>query len=301
MSATLNDLPDATWVAQLIEVALTEDFGDAVRGLDVTSQATVSVDKQFTAEVVARDRGVLAGGFLIPQVLQAVSRRFELPQVEVELKLGEGSELTPGARIATLRGNARVILSAERTFLNLISRASGVASVTNKWAQALSGSKTLVLDTRKTTPGLRALEKYAVRTGGGTNKRMGLYDVAMIKDNHIVAAGSLSNAVKLVREQFPQVTIQVEADHLDQVKEALALGVKFLLLDNLDDATLREVVTWVRAQDTPQGYVELEATGRMTLERATSVGATGVDFVSVGALTHSAPIIDIGLDFSPLT
>lgn len=300
MSSTVNDLPDATWVAQLIELALTEDFGDAVRGLDVTSQATVSADKQLTAEVVARDLGVLAGGFLIPQVLQAVSCRFELPEVAVELHLSEGHELTPGARIATLRGNARVILSAERTFLNLISRASGVASVTNKWAQALADSKTLVLDTRKTTPGLRALEKYAVRVGGGTNKRMGLYDVAMIKDNHIVAAGSLSNAVKLVREQFPQVSIQVEADHLNQVKEALTLGVNFLLLDNMDDATLREVVTWVRAQDTPQGYVELEATGRMTLERAASVGDTGVDFVSVGALTHSAPIIDIGLDFSAL-
>lgn len=300
MSSTVNDLPDATWVAQLIEIALTEDFGDAVRGLDVTSQATVSADKQLTAEVVARDLGVLAGGFLIPQVLQAVSCRFELPEVAVELHLSEGHELTPGARIATLQGNARVILSAERTFLNLISRASGVASVTKKWAQALADSKTLVLDTRKTTPGLRALEKYAVRVGGGTNKRMGLYDVAMIKDNHIVAAGSLSNAVKLVREQFPQVSIQVEADHLNQVKEALALGVNFLLLDNMDDATLREVVTWVRAQDTPQGYVELEATGRMTLERAASVGGTGVDFVSVGALTHSAPIIDIGLDFSAL-
>jgi nicotinate-nucleotide pyrophosphorylase (carboxylating) len=156
-----------------------------------------------------------------------------------------------------------------------------------------------VLDTRKTTPGLRALEKYAVRCGGGTNKRMGLYDVAMVKDNHVVAAGSVTAAVRAVRERFPDVAIQVEADTLDQAVEAIAAGARFLLLDNMPTALMSEVVAVVRAGEDRTGRVELEATGNLALDRAVEVARTGVDYLSVGGLTHSSPILDLALDLQP--
>jgi nicotinate-nucleotide pyrophosphorylase (carboxylating) len=171
-----------------------------------------------------------------------------------------------------------------------------VATHTRRWADVLAGSGATVLDTRKTTPGLRELEKYAVRCGGGTNKRMGLYDVAMVKDNHVVAAGSVTAAVRAVRERFPDVAVQVEADTLDQALEAVDAGARFLLLDNMRPAVLRDVVAAVRVREPEVGRVELEATGNLTLERAADVAATGVDYLSVGALTHSSPILDLALD-----
>jgi nicotinate-nucleotide pyrophosphorylase (carboxylating) len=200
-----------------------------------------------------------------------------------------------GDVLARLTGPVQVLLIAERTLLNLASRASGVATHTRRWADALEGTGALVLDTRKTTPGLRALEKYAVRCGGGTNKRMGLYDVAMVKDNHVAAAGSVTAAVEAVRARFPGVAIQVEADTADQALEAVAAGATFLLLDNMPTPLLAEVAAAVRAVD---ARVELEATGNLTLDRAREVAATGVDYLSVGGLTHSSPILDLALDLT---
>jgi nicotinate-nucleotide pyrophosphorylase (carboxylating) len=201
--------------------------------------------------------------------------------------------------LASLEGRTQVLLVAERTLLNLASRASGVATATRAFARELEGTGAQVLDTRKTTPGLRALQKYAVRAGGGTNKRMGLYDVAMVKDNHVVAAGSVAAAIRAVREMFPDVQIQVEADTTAQALEALASGADFLLLDNMAPGRLAETVAAVREREGHDGvpaHVELEATGNLTLGKARAVAAAGVDFLSVGALTHSAPILDLALD-----
>jgi len=185
-----------------------------------------------------------------------------------------------------------------RTLLNLVSHASGIATHTRRWADALAGTGARVLDTRKTTPGLRALDKYAVRCGGGTNKRMGLFDVAMVKDNHVLAAGGIREAVAAVRAAFPDVEIQVEADTLEQALEAVEAGARFLLLDNMPLAVLTEVVAAVRAREPETGRVELEATGGLTLETAAAVAATGVDYLSVGALTHSSPVLDVALDLA---
>ncbi len=222
--------------------------------------------------------------------------RFDLDPVAVDLLVPDGESVTAGQVLTVLRGPVQVLLIAERTVLNLVSRASGVATHTRRWADALDGTGAQVLDTRKTTPGLRELEKYAVRCGGGTNKRRGLFDVAMVKDNHVVAAGSVSAAVAAVRARFPDVEIQVEADTRDQALEALDAGARFLLLDNMSTGVLADVVSAVRAREGVTGRVELEATGNLTLDRAREVAATGVDYLSVGGLTHSSPILDLALD-----
>jgi nicotinate-nucleotide pyrophosphorylase (carboxylating) len=192
-------------------------------------------------------------------------------------------------------GPTRALLTAERTALNLLCRMSGVATHTRKWADMLDGTGAMVLDTRKTTPGLRMLEKYAVRAGGGTNKRMGLYDVAMIKDNHKLAAGSITEAFRRVRDRFPDVPVQVEAETVAEAIEAVDAGATFLLLDNMKPDLLREVVAAVG------GRAELEATGNLTLEVARDYGETGVNYLSAGGLTHSSPILDIALDLRPAT
>jgi nicotinate-nucleotide pyrophosphorylase (carboxylating) len=216
-------------------------------------------------------------------------------------RLAPGATLTAGAAdgdrvrrgdvLLTVRGPVRALLAAERSALNIASRASGIATATRAWVDAVAGTGAVVLDTRKTTPGLRPLEKYAVRCGGGANKRMGLYDVAMVKDNHVAAAGSVAAAVALVRERAPRITVQVECDTVDQVKEAVDAGADFLLLDNMTPDQLRAAVELVGDLD-----VELEATGGLTLAVAREVADTGVDFLSVGALTHSSPILDLALD-----
>jgi nicotinate-nucleotide pyrophosphorylase (carboxylating) len=195
-----------------------------------------------------------------------------------------------GDVLATVTGPTRLLLTAERTALNLLCRMSGVATHTRAWADALAGTKAMVLDTRKTTPGLRALEKYAVRAGGGTNKRMGLHDVAMIKDNHKLAAGGLTAAYRRVRTAFPELPVQVEVTTVAEAVEAVGAGADFLLCDNMTPETLTEVVTAVGDR------AELEATGGLALAVAAQYAATGVDYLSVGALTHSSPILDIALD-----
>jgi len=290
--------PDPAVLARLVATALDEDLGPAP-GRDVTTQATIPADETGTADLVARADGVVAGLVVVDEVLRQVAARLDLPAARVEPVVADGTAVARGDVLATLAGPVQVLLVAERTLLNLTSRASGVATHTRRWADALAGTGAQVLDTRKTTPGLRALEKYAVRCGGGTNKRMGLYDVAMVKDNHVVAAGSVAGAIDAVRARFPDVTIQVEADTTAQALEAIGAGARFLLLDNMSTDVLAATVAAVRAGEPTTGRVELEATGNLTLDRAREVAATGVDYLSVGALTHSSPILDLALDLRP--
>jgi nicotinate-nucleotide pyrophosphorylase (carboxylating) len=282
------------WVDELVERTLTEDLTggaplprepDVAVGFDVTTAATVPGTQFGTADLVARADGVVAG---LP-VAARVFRRLA-PGATLTAGAADGDRVRRGDVLLTVRGPVRALLAAERSALNIASRASGIATHTRAWADAIAGTKATVLDTRKTTPGLRPLEKYAVRCGGGTNKRMGLYDVAMVKDNHVAAAGSVAAAVALVKERAPRVPVQVEVDEVAQAEEAVAAGADFLLCDNMTPAQLREVVARVGDR------VELEATGGLTLAVAREVAETGVDFLSVGALTHSSPILDLALD-----
>lgn len=298
-----EDTIDLAWVARIVRHTLDEDLGvdseDEVKsgpGRDVTTQATISPATQGTALLVAREAGVVAGLVVVRPAVEQVARRFGLGPVSVDFLVADGTRVVAGDVVAEITGPTQVLLIAERSLLNLASRASGVATATRRWADQLVGTRAQVLDTRKTTPGLRELDKYAVRCGGGTNKRMGLYDVAMIKDNHVVAAGSVSAAIKRVQRQFPDVVVQVEADTTAQALEAVAAGARFLLLDNMPDDVLAATVAAVRSGEDQSGRIELEATGNLTLDRAASVAATGVDYLSVGALTHSAPILDLALD-----
>jgi nicotinate-nucleotide pyrophosphorylase (carboxylating) len=276
----------------VVDGALDEDLG-GFPGVDVTTLATIPSPQRSVAHVVARADGVVAGAPLVPLVFRAVSERLGLPEVDVELVREDGDQVARGDVLAILRGSTRATLVGERTLLNLLSRLSGVATHTRLWASELEGTGATVLDTRKTTPLLRALEKYAVRCGGGTNKRMGLYDVAMIKDNHKLAAGSLSAAIDAVRTTYPDVPIQVETTTTEESLEAVGAGARFLLCDNMSVELLAETVKAVRGTGEK---VEIEATGGLTLDVARAYAQTGVDYLSVGALTHSSPILDIALD-----
>ena len=282
------------WVDDLVERTLAEDLAggavlpsepDLAVTLDVTSAATVPPAQYGTADLVARADGVVAG---LPVAARVFTRL--APGATLTAGAADGDRVARGDVLLTVRGPVRALLAAERSALNIASRASGIATATRAWVDAVSGTGAVVLDTRKTTPGLRPLEKYAVRCGGGSNKRMGLYDVAMVKDNHVAAAGSVAAAVAAVRGRAPRVPVQVEADTPAQALEAVEAGADFLLLDNMPPAVLREVVALVG------GRAELEATGGLTLGVAREVAGTGVDFLSVGALTHSSPILDLALD-----
>jgi nicotinate-nucleotide pyrophosphorylase (carboxylating) len=275
----------------VIRVALDEDLGPD--GVDVTTSATIPSDQVTRAQVVARGPGVVAGIPAVGLVFDEVARRLGAPGLTITAHRCDGDEVAEGDVLVTLEGSAQVTLVGERTMLNLVSRLSGVATHTRQWARVLEGTGALVLDTRKTTPGLRALEKYAVRAGGGTNKRMGLYDVAMIKDNHKLAAGSLTAAYAAVRARYPQVLVQVEVTTTAEALEAVGVGARFLLCDNMSVDTLGATVRAVRATGE---QVELEATGGLTLEQARAYAETGVDYLSVGGLTHSSPILDVALD-----
>ncbi len=277
----------------LVERALDEDLAT---GTDVTTMATIPASQRSVSHLVARADGVVAGLPVIALVLDAVAARLGSGEVAVEGVVDDGIRVARGDQLATLRGATRTTLVAERTVLNVLSRTSGVATHTRRWADVLEGSGAMVLDTRKTTPGMRALEKYAVRCGGGTNKRMGLYDVAMIKDNHKLAAGGLTAAYDAVRRTFPDVAIQVEVTTTAEAIESVGAGARFLLCDNMSTDLLRATVDAVRATGEP---VEIEATGNLTLEVAAAYAATGVDYLSVGGLTHSSPILDIALDLDP--
>lgn len=257
-------------------------------GPDVTTMTTVPALQRANGRFVARAPGVVAGVPVAALVLDQVSDG----AVSTELLVDDGSPISAGTAVLGAEGPTRALLTAERTALNLICRLSGIATLTAEWVSAVAGTGAAIRDTRKTTPGLRVLEKYAVRCGGGQNHRMGLGDAALIKDNHVAAAGSITAAYAAVRSAGIRLEIEVECDTLDQVREALDVGADLILLDNFDVTSLRAAV------DLRAAYpdVRLEASGGLTLANARAVAETGVEFLAVGALTHSAPILDIGLD-----
>lgn len=285
----------AAWLASSVGEALDEDLGSEP-GRDVTTQATIAPDSIVSGAIVMREAGVIAGIAVIAEALGQVAERLSVATPVIEVTAVDGDRLDKGATIATISGPGHVVLIAERTMLNYLSRASGVATHTRQWADALEGTGAKVADTRKTTPGMRELEKYAVRTGGGVNKRQGLFDCAMVKDNHVVAAGSVTAAIRAIQTRFPDVPIQVEVESAEQAHEAIDAGARFLMLDNMEPEAMRAVVKSVREREPEVGQVRLEATGGLTLETARVVAETGVDFLSVGGLTHSSPILDIALD-----
>ena len=278
---------DVAAAERVLRAALVEDLGEAG---DVTSASTVDDARQLTAHYVSRSSGVLAGVPLIDAVFDLVAPG----QARVTDVLDDGADVEPGGRIATVTAPARAMLTAERTSLNLVGRLSGVATVTRRWVDAVAGTGARIRDTRKTTPGLRDLEKYAVRCGGGVNHRRGLFDGYLVKDNHIAAAGGVGAALtRIARAGGPSLPVQVEVDDMDQLADALAHRPPSILLDNFTVEELAAAVTAIRSAS-PETTVE--ASGGLRLERAREVAETGVDYLAVGQLTHSAPQLDIGLD-----
>ncbi|MEZ5093193.1 carboxylating nicotinate-nucleotide diphosphorylase [Nocardioides sp.] len=277
---------DADAVVAAVDRALEEDLPGG--SLDVTSAATIPPAAHGVADVAARDRGVVAG----LGVAALVFHRVLGTEVSVTDRLADGTEVVAGDVVMRVSGPTGGLLTAERTALNFACHLSGVATATAAWVEALRGSRAQVLDTRKTIPGHRALQKYAVRCGGGVNHRFSLSDLAMVKDNHVVAAGGVVPAYRAVRTRFPDVPVEVEVTDLDQLREMLAEGCERILLDNMDTTTMAEAVAIT------DGRATLEASGGLTLERAREVAATGVDFISVGALTHSVKVFDLGLDLT---
>ena len=269
-------------IEQRVAQALAEDAHDG----DITSKATITADQISQAAFTARKSGVVAGTLIAAVVLEQCGLN------NYQLLVKDGQASNAGTVLIKLEGNTRAILLAERTALNFLSHLSGIATLTAQWVKAVEGSNTKVRDTRKTTPGLRELEKYAVRMGGGTNHRMTLSDGALIKDNHIAAAGSVTAAINNVKKEFPGVEIEVEVDNLEQLKEALQTGVDIVLLDNMSIEQTKAAVEITKGFKT-----KLESSGGLKIENAAAYAATGVDYLAVGALTHSAPVLDIGLDF----
>jgi len=253
---------------------------------DLTSQATISQSQVSEARFVTRKSGVIAGCLVAATVLEQCGIN------EYELLVKDGQPVSANTELILLKAETRAILKAERTALNFLSHLSGIATITNLWVKEVSATKAAIRDTRKTTPGLRELEKYAVRMGGGLNHRMNLSDQALIKDNHIAAAGSVSEAINRVKKAAPGALIEVEVDTLEQLKEALQCSVEIVLLDNMSIEQTKAAVEIARGSNT-----KLESSGGLKLENAAAYAATGVDYLAVGALTHSAPVLDIGLDF----
>jgi nicotinate-nucleotide pyrophosphorylase (carboxylating) len=280
--------PDA--VASVVRNAVTEDL---MGGVDVTSTATIDHDQRSTATFGAREAGVIAGLPVVAAVIETVcgDEASDFTQL-----VADGALVQPGTKVAEVTAPTRLLLTAERTALNLLCHLSGVASSTRRWADALEGTPAVVRDTRKTTPGLRALEKYAVRCGGGVNHRMGLSDMALVKDNHIAAAGGITQAYQRVRDLEATIPVEIEVDSLDGLREALAAGADEVLIDNFTPAQMREAVA---IRNELNAAARLEASGGLTLDSARAVAATGVDFIAVGELTHSARVLDIGLDLQP--
>ena len=267
-----------------VAATLAEDLGSPPR--DVTSESVIPAEARFTGVMDSRDAIVVAG---LP-IAEAFFRALD-PAVEIELLVGEGEAAAPGTDLMRLSGNARALLTGERSALNTVQHLSGIATMTRAYVDAIAGTGCTLLDTRKTIPGLRVLEKYATRMGGATNHRMGLWDAAMIKDNHVAVAGSVGEATRRAKAAGVEHII-VEVDRIDQIASALAAGATHLLLDNMDAATLREAVALVA------GRVPTEASGGVTLDTIRAKADTGVSYISVGRLTQSAPAADIGLDFA---
>jgi nicotinate-nucleotide pyrophosphorylase (carboxylating) len=274
---------DATYVLDVVTRALEEDLDG---GVDVTSVATVPFDQESTADLVARADGVVAGLAVAAAVFDVATDDAVLTRWLVE----DGAQVRRGDVLMSLTAATRGLLTGERTALNLLCRLSGIATLTRQWVDAVDGTGAAVRDTRKTTPGLRVLEKYAVRCGGGVNHRMSLSDAAMVKDNHVVAAGGVAEAFRAVQAAFPEVPVEVEGDSVDDVVEAVEAGADLVLLDNMPVDEMR------RAVEVVAGRARLEASGGLRLDNAREVAETGVDYLAVGALTHSAPILDIACD-----
>ncbi len=268
-------------VLRVIRAGLAEDLAD---GPDVTTAATIAPGEMGTADLVARRPGVVAGLWVADAVFQLVGH------VASRHHASEGDQVSAGMVLMTVHGPLRAILTAERTALNLVCHMSGIASLTREWVEAVTGTGARIRDTRKTLPGLRLLEKYAVRCGGGVNHRMSLSDAALIKDNHVAGAGSVTAAFDAVGKLSPDLPVEVECDTLEQVDEAVAAGAGLILLDNFSVADMAEAVRRTA------GLAKLEASGGLRIDDAAAVAATGVDYLAVGALTHSAPALDIGLD-----
>jgi nicotinate-nucleotide pyrophosphorylase (carboxylating) len=289
-------------VAAVVRLALEEDFR---YGPDVTSVATTAPGAVVTGEVVARKSGVVAGlpvalavADLVPGVGVGVSGTgdgdgvMEDGAIELAMLAADGDRVRPGDSVLRVQGLATTVLGMERTMLNLLTHLSGIASATRSWVDAIAGTGAEIRDTRKTTPGLRLLEKYAVRCGGGVNHRMGLGDAALIKDNHVAAAGGVAKAITAIQSFAPDVPLEVECDTLAEVRESLEAGARFILLDNMSEDELRAAVAVARRYP----GVRLEASGGLRIETARAVALCGVDYLAVGALTHSSPALDLGLD-----
>lgn len=270
-------------VQALVDLAISEDL---MGGTDVTSLATIPEIQISELDLVTRSSGVIAGINIAALVFLSVASK----KMDIEICVEDGKKVAANTCLLTAKGSTIELLTAERTALNFLGHLSGIATSTNKWVAEISGTNAKVRDTRKTTPGLRLLEKYAVKAGGGTNHRMSLNDQALIKDNHIVASGSIKSAVEKVKDKFPELEFEVEVDNLEQLKEALAVDAKLILLDNFSIEDLKKAVVSVNKK------AKLEASGGITLENARKIAETGVDFLAVGALTHSAPVLDIGGD-----
>ncbi len=272
-------------VMETIARALAEDVGSG----DITSESTIPPDLRLKGDLVAKQVGVIAGLEVAALVFAAVDTAIQFTPL-----VNDGDRVTRGTVVARVFGPARSILTAERTALNFLQRMSGIATDTRRFVDAVAGTRAVILDTRKTCPGLRLLDKWAVRLGGAQNHRTGLYDMVLIKDNHIAAAGGITQAVRKARERAPKgILIEVEVKSLQELDEALALGVDRIMLDNMSLDDIREAVRRV------QGRVKLEVSGGVTLSTVTKIAATGVDYISVGALTHSPQALDISLELYP--
>lgn len=277
-------LPDGFDLDEFVRRVFAEDLGT---GGDVTSAATIAADARFSAEMTARQAIVVAGIEIAAAFFRALD-----PDVEIELLAADGDLVEHGSAVMRLKGLARPMLAAERSALNSLQHLSGIATLTRQYVDAIAGTGAVLIDTRKTIPGLRVLEKFAVRMGGAQNHRMRLDDGVLIKDNHVAVCGGVTEAVRRAKAANTGLKVQVEVDRIDQIEPALAAGADRLLLDNMDPAQLREAVRVVG------GRVPLEASGGVTLETIRSLAETGVDFISVGRITQSAPAVDIGLDYS---
>ena len=279
-------LPDLL-IAPVVKAALAEDLG---RAGDVTAQACIPEAARLSAVFATRKAGVVAGLACARIAIAELD-----PDARFEAVVADGDRLQPGTALARVEANARALLSAERTALNLLGRLSGIATLTRAYVDAVAGTKARIVDTRKTTPGLRALEKYAVRCGGGVNHRFGLDDAILIKDNHVAACGSVGEAVRRAKAFAPHLMkVEVEAQSLDEVDQALDAGADIVLADNMSIDEIREAVRRAR------GRAKVEISGGVTLERMPDLASTGADYVSVGALTHSAPAVDISFELEPV-
>lgn len=269
-------------IFQQVKDAISEDLAG---GQDLTSVATITQSQVSTADFTTRASGVVSGLHVVAAVLEYCGVN------HYEVLVDEGAKVSAGKVLITAQGNTQKILLAERTALNFLSHLSGISTLTNQWVSEISGAKCQIRDTRKTTPGLRMLEKFAVRMGGGVNHRLSLSQAALIKDNHIMAAGSISDAFNAIKKMYPDKSIEIEVDSIDQLKEAITLKPDLILLDNMSTNQCSE------AASITNGLVKLEASGGITITNAKAYAATGVDYLAIGSLTHSAPALDIGLDF----